>query len=299
MTLCADTGIDYDRSGPYGGTTVVLLHAGVADRRMWEPQWTSLTGEHDVVRLDLRGFGGSVARPEEPFAHHEDVAQTLSSLGVDRAHLVGCSLGAGVAVEVALARPQLVASLLLATPGGSLIAAMTAELRRFVDAENEAMRRGDVDAAVAANLDWWVDGPHRAADEERSEVRALVAVMQRRAFELTADWDDVEEVELAPPAVDRLGDSTSRPWCSPGAWTSMPSASRGRLLRPGSPARGGRCGRTRRTFPRSNALMTSGRCSTGGSLTSGEPPVADLVLGERLAAGWLSPADAPGGIIDR
>jgi pimeloyl-ACP methyl ester carboxylesterase len=84
LTLCADTGIDYDRSGPHGGTTVVLLHAGVADRRMWEPQWTSLTGEHDVVRLDLRGFGGSVVRPEEPFAHHEDVAQTLSSLGVDR-----------------------------------------------------------------------------------------------------------------------------------------------------------------------------------------------------------------------
>ena len=40
LTICADTGIGYDRSGPYGGTTVVLLHAGVADRRMWEPQWT-------------------------------------------------------------------------------------------------------------------------------------------------------------------------------------------------------------------------------------------------------------------
>ena len=206
LTLCTDTGIGYDRSGPYGGTTVVLLHAGVADRRMWEPQWTALTRQYDVVRLDLRGFGGSVARPEGPFAHHEDVAQTLSALGVDRAHLVGCSLGAGVAVDVAVARPQLVASLLLVTPGGSLIAAMTPELRRFVDAENEAMHRGDVDAAVAANLDWWVDGPHRAADEKRSEIRALVAVMQRRAFELTADWDDVEEVELAPPALDRLGE---------------------------------------------------------------------------------------------
>lgn len=206
MTLCEDTGIDYDRAGPYGGTSVVLLHAGVADRRMWEPQWTTLTRRHDVVRLDLRGFGGSVARPDGPFAHHEDVARTLSSLGVDRAQVVGCSLGAGVAVDVALARPQLVASLLLAAPGGALISAMTPELQLFVDAEREAMRRGDVGAAVAANIDWWVDGPHRGADEERSEIRALVAVMQRRAFELTSDWDDVEEVELAPPAVDRLGE---------------------------------------------------------------------------------------------
>ena len=206
MTLCADTGIGYDRSGPYGGGAVVLLHAGVADRRVWEPQWAALTRQYDVVRLDLRGFGESVARPAGPFAHHEDVAQTLSTLGVDRAHLVGCSLGAGVAVEVALARPQLVASLLLVTPGGCLIAEMTPELRCFVDAENEAMVRGDVAAAVAANLDWWVDGPHRAADEQRSDIRALVAVMQRRAFELTADWDDVKEMELDPPAVDRLGE---------------------------------------------------------------------------------------------
>ena len=206
MTLCTDTGIDHDRSGPVGGTTVVLLHAGVADRRMWEPQWEELTSHYDVVRLDLRGFGGSTSRPPGRFAHHDDVVQTLSSLGVDRAHLVGCSLGAGVAVEVALARPRLVASLLLATPGGCLIAEMTPELRRFVDAENEALGRGDLDAAVAANLDWWVDGPRRGADDERSEVRALVAAMQRRAFELTADWDDVEEVELDPPALGRLAE---------------------------------------------------------------------------------------------
>jgi pimeloyl-ACP methyl ester carboxylesterase len=173
---------------------------------MWEPQWTALTRQYDVLRLDLRGFGGSAAPPDDSFAHHADVVHTLSSLGVDRAHVVGCSLGAGVAVDVALARPQLVASLLLAAPGGSLIAEMTPELQRFVDAEKEALRRGDMDAAVRANLDWWVDGPHRDADGDRSEVRALVAVMQRRAFELTADWDHVEELELDPPALDRLGE---------------------------------------------------------------------------------------------
>lgn len=206
MTLCPDTRIDLDRDGPIGGTTVVLLHAGVADRRMWEPQWAALTSRYDVVRLDLRGFGESVSRPAGRFAHHDDVAQTLSWLGVDRAHLVGCSLGAGVAVDVALASPGLVASLLLVTPGGSLIPEMTPELRRFVDAENEAMGRDDLEAAVAANLDWWVDGPHRDAGAERSEIRARVAVMQRRAFEIAADWDEVEEVELDPPALDRLGE---------------------------------------------------------------------------------------------
>ncbi|MGN6634562.1 MAG: alpha/beta fold hydrolase [Oryzihumus sp.] len=208
MPVCPDTGIAYDRAGPTGGTPVLLVHAGVADRRMWEPQWAELTRRHDVVRLDLRGFGESTSRPAAPFAHHDDVAATLAALGAERAHVVGCSFGAGVAVEAALEHPGLVASLLLVAPGGSLMTAMSPELRRFFDAEREAMDRGDLAAAVQANLDWWVDGPQRGADAARSEVRDLVATMQRRAFEVTADWDDVEEVELDPPTGEWLGEVT-------------------------------------------------------------------------------------------
>lgn len=206
MTVCPDSGIDYDRAGPAGGTTVVLLHAGVADRRMWQPQWAALIDRYDTIRLDLRGFGGSTQRPDGRFAHHEDVARTLSALGVARAHLVGCSLGAGVAVEVALTRPGLAASLLLASPGGCLITELTSQLRQFIDAEKQALARGDLTAAVAANLTWWVDGPHRDAGDQRSAVRALVAAAQRRAFEITESWDGVEELELDPPAIGRLGE---------------------------------------------------------------------------------------------
>jgi 3-oxoadipate enol-lactonase len=56
-------GIAYDRAGPRGDLPVVLLHAGVADRRMWDPLWSTLAVERDVVRLDLRGFGESATRP--------------------------------------------------------------------------------------------------------------------------------------------------------------------------------------------------------------------------------------------
>jgi len=56
-------GIAYDRAGPPGEVPVVFLHAGVADRRMWDPQWPALTAERDVLRLDLRGYGESVVRP--------------------------------------------------------------------------------------------------------------------------------------------------------------------------------------------------------------------------------------------
>lgn len=200
------SGIAYDRAGPSGLVPVVLLHAGVADRRMWEPQWAALTAEHDVVRLDLRGFGESSDRPIGALSPVGDVLSTLSELGIERCHVVGASYGAGVAVEVALTEPALVASLLLVAPGGALIAEATDELRAFGAAERGALEANDLDAAVEANLVTWVDGPRRSPGAVDASVRALVGDMQRLAFELTADWDDVEEAELEPPALERLSD---------------------------------------------------------------------------------------------
>lgn len=199
-------GIAYDRQGPVGDLPVVLIHAGVADRRMWDPVWPSLTAEHDVVRLDLRGYGESGERPQGALSPVDDVLDTLAGLGIDRCHLVGASFGAGVAVEVALTRPGLVASLLLSAPGGSLIAEATPDLRAFFAAERAALSNDDLAAAVEANLAWWVDGPHRAADAVDPAVRDLVGQMQRRAFELAAGWGEVEEHELDPPALERLAE---------------------------------------------------------------------------------------------
>ena len=202
MTRSPATRIAYDRAGPVGGPGVVLLHAGVADRRMWDPQWTALTAEYDVVRLDLRGFGESAAEPAAAWAGYRDVADTLDALEIAAAALIGCSLGAGVAVEVALARPDLVSSLLLVSPGGALIEERTAGLAEFAAAESEALGRGDLEAAVQANLDWWVDGPG-VPGRVPPEVREAVRIMQRRAFEITEHWTDDREVELEPPAIAR------------------------------------------------------------------------------------------------
>ena len=82
-------GIAYDRAGPHGDLPVVLIHAGVADRRMWDPLWSTLTAERDVVRLDLRGFGESATRPRGVLSPVVDLVDTLTEVGIDRCHLVG------------------------------------------------------------------------------------------------------------------------------------------------------------------------------------------------------------------
>jgi pimeloyl-ACP methyl ester carboxylesterase len=111
-----------------------------------------------------------------------------------------------VAVEAALTRPRQVASLLLSPPGGSLIAELTPDLREFLDTENAALARGDLGVAVEATLTWWVEGPRREAGDVDPTVRELVRLMQRRAFEVTAGWDDIERRELDPAALDRLAE---------------------------------------------------------------------------------------------
>jgi pimeloyl-ACP methyl ester carboxylesterase len=206
MTLRSTAGIAYDRAGPAGRTPLVLVHAGVADRRMWDPQWPALTADRDVLRLDLRGFGESARRPAGPLSPVDDLLDTLDQAGIDRCHLVGASFGAAVAVEAALVRPGLAESLFLCAPGGSLIAEATPQLREFFTAEGDALADGNIEAAVEANLRWWVDGPHRAPATVAAAIREKVAAMQRLAFELTSSWDEVPEVELDPPALERLGE---------------------------------------------------------------------------------------------
>jgi 3-oxoadipate enol-lactonase len=198
-------GIAYDRAGP-DGATAVLIHAGVADRRMWDPLWPELSAARDALRLDLRGYGDSAERPTSRLNPVDDVLDTLDELGIERCQLVGASYGAGVAVEVALTRPGLVGSMLLSAPGGSLLAELTPDLQAFIDAERSALADDDLDAAVEANLTWWVDGPHRGPGEVDPAVRDQVRRMQRRAFEITAGWDDLDEAELDPPALERLAE---------------------------------------------------------------------------------------------
>ncbi len=205
MTL-APTGIAFDREGPRGDTPIVFVHAGIADRRMWESPWPALTAQRDCVRLDLRGFGESTTPPRGALDHVTDVLATLDHLAINQCHLVGASFGSGVSVEVALTGPSRVASLLLCPPGGALLAEMTPDLQAFITAEKEALARDDLDAAVQINLETWVIGPGRGPHEVDSELVEQVRIMQRRAFEVPAAWGDVEEAELDPPALERLGD---------------------------------------------------------------------------------------------
>jgi 3-oxoadipate enol-lactonase len=175
------------------GSNVVLVHAGICDSRMWDPQWYAFPATHRTVRYDLRGFGRSPL-PPQPYSHGRDLIALLEQLGIQQAILVGASLGGRVALEVAVAHPEVADALILADaalPGF----AWSDELRASWAEEDAAVERGDLDAAVEVNLRTWVDGPRRPPTTVDSAVREHVRQMQRRAFELQLPvWEDAEEL---------------------------------------------------------------------------------------------------------
>jgi pimeloyl-ACP methyl ester carboxylesterase len=190
---CEDSG-----SGP----AVVLLHAGVADRRMWQALLAPLSAAGTrLLAPDLPGYGDAPA-PERTSAPWLDVLDTIDAAGVERFALAGNSFGAAVAKRVALLAPDRVRALALISPPPE-DEEPSPQLAAAWEQEEQALERGDIDAAVQAVLAAWLLPDAPAAQRE------LVASMQRRALELQAAAGDVpygpDPLEMDPDGLARLG----------------------------------------------------------------------------------------------
>ena len=182
------------------GPAVVLLHAGVADSRMWSPQRPALTTGHTVVTCDLRGYG-ETPLPPEPYSDAQDVLLLLDHLGVDEFSLVGASYGGFVATQIAANVPDRVQRLVLLCSASDAVP-QTDDVREFARREDELLEAGDIAGATELNLRTWL-GP--SADDAAED---LVRTMQRRAFEVQLAAGDVEsqalEVDLAQISAQTL-----------------------------------------------------------------------------------------------
>ena len=94
------------------GDPVLLLHGLALDRRTWDDQMGPLSERYRVVRVDLHGFGKSSAI-HGPYSHTAIVAALLERLGIERAHVVGHSMGGRIAAELVQSHPHAARSLTL------------------------------------------------------------------------------------------------------------------------------------------------------------------------------------------
>ena len=197
-----DARVAYDVTG--SGPAVLLLHAGLGDRTMWDAQVPALADAFTVIRMDARGFG-ETRKPPVRYSPVADVLAVLDHLGVEQAHVIGVSMGSQTAIDLAVAAPERVASLVAA--GARTGVPVSAELRAGWDHVNELYEAGDIAGANEYELRMWVDGPGRTPEMIDPVFRDRVRGMNGALL----DRDDYEgdEIELDPPAAERLGEITA------------------------------------------------------------------------------------------
>lgn len=178
------------------GAAVVLVHGGLVDSRLWDEQMGPLSKHFRVVRYDMRGYGRSPA-PEGEYYVLEDLRALLDYLKIDKATLVGLSLGGIVAADFALEHPARVERLVLVGSG----------LRGDRQPRNEQTARAfQIGAREGPEkfFEAYLESDQLAGVRDRPKARAAMRAMMVENFKaseyIARGWPQSPE----PPTAERL-----------------------------------------------------------------------------------------------
>ncbi len=193
--------IAYEVAG--AGHPLILVHAGIADRQMWDEQFDIFAQHYRVIRYDMRGYG-QTPMVAGPFAHWRDLHALLVALDISRAYLLGCSLGGSTVLDCALEYPDMAAALIIvgSAPSGY---GFVGEPPLQLPALDAALKAGNLREAAELEVQIWVDGRQRTPDQVEPSVRDRVREMNIIA--LGSALAELGEPEpLDPPALGRLAE---------------------------------------------------------------------------------------------
>jgi pimeloyl-ACP methyl ester carboxylesterase len=189
--------IYYERRG--SGPAIVLLHDGLLSAVTWDEIWEPLATRHEVIRYDRRGYGRSDL-PSKSYSSTEDLQKLLTHLKVAHAVIVGSSSGGALAIDFAIAHPEMVDGLFLIGPVLHGVE-YTAEFLERGRHNNEPMQREDV-KAWARN---WSQDRFLIAGANEAARRQIYEQLVENAEKLRR-FDSALEEKLSPPASQRLSE---------------------------------------------------------------------------------------------
>jgi 3-oxoadipate enol-lactonase len=195
----------YETEGHISSPAVLLIHAGVATLRMWDPLAASLAESHFVVRFDTRGFGQTVS-DNVAYSDRQDVRDILDHLGVPRATLIGSSRGGGIAIDVAVETPERAAGVVTigSGPSGFPDTPLTGREDALFERIDDVSDVGDWHLLSHLEAEVWTLGPERAADDLDPAFVELAYALNRPN---AAHGDDAPiAAPLSPPAYGRVAD---------------------------------------------------------------------------------------------
>ena len=204
----ASTG--YSRRGT--GAPLVLIHGVGMQAAFWQPQIEALSTRFDVIAIDMLGHGASRLPPVDATLgdYASQLLELLDVLGVERAHLVGHSMGALVAIEFALAHPERTRSVVAM----NAVFCRTPQQRDAIDARLAALASGSLDDSRDRTLSRWFGDPvppaaRHAASVTRAMLESVDATGYARTYRVFAHGDAVHRERLGalrPPALFLTGE---------------------------------------------------------------------------------------------
>ena len=196
------------------GPPVVFLHGGLGDSRLWAPVVERLRDTFRCIRFDFRFYGRSEAEAVE-WSSHDDVVADLDALGVERAAVVGLSMGGRVALETALIHPERVEAVVHVAGAvrpfeldpaieEAYEAAATPEEEMLVDFSvwaplgvDEQIRELWQATPEARGVAWQATRPEPAFEAIHAPIYVITVTHDPAAFRaLAGSLDAVESVEL-------------------------------------------------------------------------------------------------------
>ena len=189
------------------GPAVLLVHSAVVNRRSWNGVVPRLVAAgYRVIRYDMRGFGESTA-DEVEFQPHADVVAVLDHFGVERAAIVGNSMGAAFSLDAVLESPERFVAYAWVGGGiGGFNKEPSASEDALFRAEGEAEEAKDWDLAAELDTKIWMDGWRDGVNEPTTRVdpavRASMRAMDRELLEPGRVYGEFKRPD--PPAIERL-----------------------------------------------------------------------------------------------
>lgn len=177
----------YTVSGRNHGPPLLLLHPLGAGLEVWQPQLAELEQRFRVLRMDLRGHGGSTLADGAPAPCTmadllDDACAVLDRLDIARAHWCGLSLGGAIALQAAVTAPQRVRRLVLADTAASF------PPRERWDERIAAVLGGGMEPLIEPILQRWFTAPFMAGSPDAVEtVRAMLRATQPRGYAEACD----------------------------------------------------------------------------------------------------------------
>jgi pimeloyl-ACP methyl ester carboxylesterase len=232
IVVAEGVALDVDVTG--GGESLVLIPGFGTDASAFAPQIPALAAKLRVLAVNPRGLGFSDAPESDRYDLTTAASDVAKVIGERPAHVVGASLGAATAIELALARPQLVRSLTLITP----LLATTGRLEAVMDTWCALAAAGDRDI-LARFLAPWMFGERTLKERDKRErivhalaqtVGAVRADVLRRWAGGAAAWSGTRCADLAKLSTPTLVIAAGADLLTPDAATIAQAIAHAKLV---------------------------------------------------------------------